>query len=152
MITPANWIPFITTANTTIRQAWSWLQTEYQQYTTTVPLGESTQFEDAWIGRMAKMRMWSGPRVYNEPAPQTYNFPKPRLAPAPGQRRVASGSGHTTTSVGGEEVSGAHHPGKGSSSSPPGHSACAGSQGRQLPLAPHAQALPAEAFKKGCRV
>lgn len=72
MITPANWIPFITQASTTIRTAWSWLPTQYEQYTTTVPLGKASQFEDAWIGRMAKMRLWSGVRVYNEPAPQTY--------------------------------------------------------------------------------
>jgi phage major head subunit gpT-like protein len=78
MITPSNWLPFIVTANTTIRQAWSWLKTEYEAYTTVVPLSDSSIYEDAWIGRMAKMRLWSGPRVYNEPAPQTYQVvPQP---------------------------------------------------------------------------
>ena len=72
MITPTNWLPFITTANTAIRQAWSWLPTEYQLYTTTVPLADRSVFEDGWIGRMPKMRLWSGPRVYQEPSPQTY--------------------------------------------------------------------------------
>jgi phage major head subunit gpT-like protein len=72
VITPANWLPFIVTANTTIRQAWSDIPIEYPLYTTTVPLGESSVFEDAWIGRMPKMRVWNGPRVYHEPSPQTY--------------------------------------------------------------------------------
>ena len=72
MITPSNWLPFITQANTSIRAAWSWLPVEYPLYTTTVPTG-TTVFEDAWIGRMPKMRVWSGPRLYNEPAAQTYS-------------------------------------------------------------------------------
>jgi phage major head subunit gpT-like protein len=83
-ITPSNWLPIITTANTMIREAWSWLPTEYEQYTTTVNIGSSgegpgkTVFEDAWIGRMPKMRLWSGPRLYQEPAPQTYTVvPEP---------------------------------------------------------------------------
>jgi len=72
MITPSNWLPIITQLNTTIRQAWSWLPTEYQLYTSTVPMGERSVYEDAWMGRMPKFRLWSGPRVYNGPAPQTY--------------------------------------------------------------------------------
>ena len=72
MITPSNWLPFITQANTTIRAAWSSLPIEYPLYTTTVPLTGRAVFEDGWMGRMPKMRLWSGPRVYNEPSPQTY--------------------------------------------------------------------------------
>ena len=74
-ITPSNWQPLIVQANTTIREAWSWIPTEYQLYTTTVTMGGEngrSQWEDAWMGRMPKMRLWSGPRVYNEPSPQTY--------------------------------------------------------------------------------
>lgn len=78
MITPTNWIPFITTASTAIRQAWSDVPNEYPLYTTTVPLAGRSIFEDGWIGRMPKMRLWSGPRVYQEPAPQTYTVvPEP---------------------------------------------------------------------------
>ena len=72
MITPTNWLPLITLANTTIREAWSSLPIEYPLYTTTINMGKAAQWEDAWIGRMAKYRLWSGPRLYNEPAPQTY--------------------------------------------------------------------------------
>jgi phage major head subunit gpT-like protein len=78
VITPANWLPLITIANTTIRNAWSSIPLVYPQFTTTVPMGEKTVFEDAWMGRMPKMRLWSGPRVYNEPAAQTYTVvPQP---------------------------------------------------------------------------
>jgi phage major head subunit gpT-like protein len=76
MITPTNWLPLITQANTSIREAWSWLPVEYPLYTTTVTMGGDkgrSIWEDAWIGRMPKMRLWSGPRVYNEPNPQTYS-------------------------------------------------------------------------------
>jgi phage major head subunit gpT-like protein len=77
MITPTNWVPFITQANTSIRQAWSSLPIDYPAYTTTVTTTESI-FEDGWIGRMPKVRLWSGPRVYNEAAPQTYQVvPEP---------------------------------------------------------------------------
>ena len=78
MITPTNWLPLIVQANTSIRQAWSWLPIEYPLYTTTVPMGNRSVFEDAWMGRMPKMRLWSGPRLYQEPAPQTYTVvPEP---------------------------------------------------------------------------
>jgi len=78
MITPANWLPFITQCNTTIRQAWSELPVEYPLYTTEVSMGKASIFEDAWIGKMPKMRLWSGPRVYNEPGAQTYQaVPQP---------------------------------------------------------------------------
>ena len=73
MITPTNWLPLITLANTTIRQAWSWLPIEYPLYTSTVTMGAASVWEDAWMGRMGKMRLWSGPRLYLEPAPQTYS-------------------------------------------------------------------------------
>ena len=70
-ISPANWLPIITQANTDIKAAWSEIPVEYTKVTTTVTTTKEL-YEDAWIGRMAKMRLWSGPRVYNEPAPQTY--------------------------------------------------------------------------------
>jgi phage major head subunit gpT-like protein len=75
---PANWRPLITQCNTTIRQAWSELKPEYPLYTTTVNMGERSIFEDAWIGRMPKMRLWSGPRVYHGPGALTYTVvPEP---------------------------------------------------------------------------
>lgn len=78
MITPTNWLPLITLANTSIREAWSSIPVEYQRNTTEVSMGNKTVYEDAWIGRMPKMRLWSGPRVYNEPGPQTYTVtPEP---------------------------------------------------------------------------
>lgn len=77
MITPTNWVPFITQADTSIRQAWSGLPVEHPKFTTTVTTTDKI-WEDGWIGRMPKMRLWSGPRVYNEPAPQTYQVvPQP---------------------------------------------------------------------------
>jgi phage major head subunit gpT-like protein len=78
VITPTNWLPLITLASTTIREAWSEIITNYQTFTTDVDMGEKSVYEDAWIGRMPKMRLWSGPRVYQEPAPQTYTaVPEP---------------------------------------------------------------------------
>lgn len=71
MITPSAFNVFITNASTTIREAYSSAPIEYPAYTTTVPT-ETTIFEDGWIGRMPKMRLWQGPRIVNEPAPQTY--------------------------------------------------------------------------------
>ena len=77
MITPTNWLPFIVQADTSIKQAWSSIAIDYPQYTTTVTTTKKV-FEDGWIGRMPKARLWSGPRVYNEPAPQTYSVvPQP---------------------------------------------------------------------------
>lgn len=70
-ITPAAFGVFITNANTSIREAYSSAPIEYPEYTTTVPT-DTTVFEDGWIGRMPKMRVWTGPRIVNEPAPQTY--------------------------------------------------------------------------------
>jgi len=77
MITPTNWVPFIVQADTSIRQAWSSLPVDYPQYTTTVTTTKKI-YEDGWIGRMPKVRLWSGDRVYNEAAPQTYQVvPQP---------------------------------------------------------------------------
>lgn len=75
---PSNWAPVITQVSTSIRQAWSAVPVEYPLYTTTVSMTDKEIFEDAWIGRMPKFRLWSGPRVYNSPGPQTY-----RVTPEP---------------------------------------------------------------------
>jgi phage major head subunit gpT-like protein len=69
--TPAQFQVFLLTANTMIRNAWSYAPTPYADYTTTVPT-ESETFEDGWIGRMPKMREWLGSRVVHSPGPQTY--------------------------------------------------------------------------------
>jgi phage major head subunit gpT-like protein len=71
MITPASFAVFVTNANTSIREAYSSAPIDYPLFTTTVPT-DTTVFEDGWIGRMPKMRVWNGPRIVNEPAPQTY--------------------------------------------------------------------------------
>lgn len=71
MIIPGNFNVFITNVSTMIREAYSSASIEYPMYTTTVPTN-STTWEDGWIGRMPKMRPWDGPRIVNEPAPQTY--------------------------------------------------------------------------------
>ena len=77
MITPTNWVPFIVQADTSIKQAWSALPVDYPQYTTTVSTTKKI-YEDGWIGRMPKVRLWSGDRIYNEAAPQTYQVvPEP---------------------------------------------------------------------------
>ena len=74
---PSNWLPVIAQVNTTIRQAWSSVPIEYPLYTTTVTTDKEV-YEDAWIGKMPKMRLWSGPRVYNEPGASTYSVtPEP---------------------------------------------------------------------------
>jgi len=75
---PSNWAPVITQVNTSIRQAWSSVPVEYPLWVTTVPMTDREVFEDAWIGRMPKFRLWSGPRVYHSPSPQTY-----RVTPEP---------------------------------------------------------------------
>lgn len=74
---PSNWAPVITQVSTSIRQAWSSVPVEYPLYTTEVN-SDKEVWEDAWIGRMPKFRLWSGSRVYNSPNPQTY-----RVKPEP---------------------------------------------------------------------
>ena len=76
-ITPTNWVPFIVQAETSIRQAWSSIENVYPMFTTTESTTKSI-WTDGWIGRMGKVRLWSGPRAYLEPAPQTYQVvPEP---------------------------------------------------------------------------
>lgn len=72
MIVPASFATFVTNASTMIRQAYSSAPIVYPEYTTTVPT-DTTVWLDGWIGRMNKMRVWTGPRIVNEPAPQTYS-------------------------------------------------------------------------------
>lgn len=70
-ITPANFQIFVTTGSTMVREAYSSAPVSYPEFTTTVPL-ETENYEDGWIGRMPVVREWVGPRIVNEPAPQTY--------------------------------------------------------------------------------
>jgi len=78
MITPANWQPFIIQADTSVREAWSAAPVEYAEYTTEKTLGKASIWTDGWIGRMPKARLWSGPRMYQTPNPQTYQVvPQP---------------------------------------------------------------------------
>lgn len=46
--------------------------THYQEFCTTVPMGEAGQLVMGWTGMIAKPRLWTGPRVVIEAAPQTY--------------------------------------------------------------------------------
>ncbi len=74
MIVPANFTTFVTNASVMIRAAYSSAPITYPEYTTTTPCDTSV-WTDGWIGRMGKMRVWTGPRIVKEPAPQTYSIP-----------------------------------------------------------------------------
>lgn len=70
-IIPSNFATFVTNASTMVRQAYSSAPISYPEYVTTIPTSTEV-YLDGWIGRMPKGREWIGPRVSNEPAPQTY--------------------------------------------------------------------------------
>ncbi len=71
MITPAAFSIFITTVNTMIGEAYSEQPVLYPEFTTVIPM-ESEFLTFGWTGMLGQMRVWDGPRVSNEPAPQTY--------------------------------------------------------------------------------
>lgn len=77
MITPAQLDRFLVTLNTSIGETYSSTPVRYPEFSSTVPC-ESEQMSFAWIGRLDKMRLWTGSRVTHEPAPQTYTVtPQP---------------------------------------------------------------------------
>jgi phage major head subunit gpT-like protein len=72
MIIPsANWTVFISNMNTMFGEAYSTTPIIHPEFVTTYPC-TSSQLVFAWTGMMPKFRPWVGPRVTNEPAPQTY--------------------------------------------------------------------------------
>lgn len=74
----SNWNLFISVADTMVREAWSSTPIKYPEFATTVGMGKASIWTDGWIGRMPKARLWSGPRLYQSPNPQTYQVvPQP---------------------------------------------------------------------------
>ena len=74
----SNWNVFVTIADTMVREAWSSTPIVYPGFTTTETMGKASIWTDGWIGRMPKARLWSGPRMYQSPNPQTYQVvPQP---------------------------------------------------------------------------
>ena len=71
MISPASFNIFKSTINTMVGQAYSTTPTHYQRFCTTLPSSSSQQVY-GWTGMLAKPRLWTGPRVTIEAAPQTY--------------------------------------------------------------------------------
>lgn len=71
MITPAAFSVFITNINTMVGEAYGTTPTQFQEFATTIPT-TTTVWEAGWTGMLDKMRVWSGPRVTHQPAPQTY--------------------------------------------------------------------------------
>ena len=52
--------------------AYSSTPTHIQEIATTVPMGEASQLVLYWTGMLPKPRLWTGPRVVHEAAPQSY--------------------------------------------------------------------------------
>lgn len=78
MITPQQFGPFITTVSTILGEAYSSAPSIAKQFATEIPLENASTWEAGWTGKLPKMRVWTGPRVAFEPAPQTYSVtPKP---------------------------------------------------------------------------
>lgn len=73
MISPSNFAIFVSTANTMIGQAYSVTANTYPRYCSTVPSGGQQNIY-AWTGMLPKPRVWEGPRVVHQPAPQTYTL------------------------------------------------------------------------------
>lgn len=74
MITPANFNILVSTVTNLIGAAWTkTVPTFYSKFCQAVPSG-STQEVYPWTGKLPKMRLWVGPRVTFQPAPQTYTL------------------------------------------------------------------------------
>ena len=72
MITPAQFNIFVSSVNTLIGAAYEdTVPVAYDKLCETVPSAGS-QNVYGWTGMLPKMRLWNGPRVVFEPAPQTY--------------------------------------------------------------------------------
>lgn len=72
MISPSQFSLFKSTVNTMVGQAYSSTPTRYKRFCTTDSMGSGSQRVYGWTGMLPKPRLWSGPRVVVEAAPQTY--------------------------------------------------------------------------------
>jgi phage major head subunit gpT-like protein len=71
--TPTNFALFISNINTSFGAVYAdTTDSIWPQYASEVPV-TGKQFVAGWTGMMPKMRVWYGPRVTNQPAPQTYS-------------------------------------------------------------------------------
>lgn len=73
MLTPAQFAFFTTATNTMLGSVYDSTPIISPQFASTVP-SDGDQNVYGWTGRTPKMRVWNGPRVVNEPAPQTYTL------------------------------------------------------------------------------
>lgn len=73
MISPAQFNLFKSTINTMAGAAYAETPTHYKRICTTVP-SSSAQNVYGWTGMLPKPRLWTGPRVVVEAAPQTYTL------------------------------------------------------------------------------
>lgn len=71
MITPAQFSLFRSTVNTMIGRAYSETPSHWERFADTIPC-DSAQLVLGWTGMLPKARLWTGARVVNEHAPQTY--------------------------------------------------------------------------------
>src|SRR5271166_4449941 len=73
MIIPSQYLPFITTIDTTIGQIYASLSSRmtHPEWTTKLSITGSV-WNAGWTGRMPKARPWFGSRVTHEAAAQTY--------------------------------------------------------------------------------
>lgn len=70
-VVPANLSLFFNDLNTQFWMAYGTAPVRAQRIATTIPVG-TEQWTAGWIGMLQKMREWIGPRLTNNPAPQTY--------------------------------------------------------------------------------
>lgn len=73
-LTTSNLRYFFTGLEQRFWMAYKTAPTWYQDVTTTYPVG-TEQWVSGWLGMLAKVREWTGPRIVREPAPQTYLVP-----------------------------------------------------------------------------
>jgi phage major head subunit gpT-like protein len=73
MISPAAFSLFKSAVNTMVGAAYQETPTLYQKIATVVPSGNA-QTVFGWTGMLPKPRLWTGPRVVHEAAPQTYTL------------------------------------------------------------------------------
>jgi phage major head subunit gpT-like protein len=73
MLTPAQFAFFTTATNTMLGAVYDSTPVLFQKFASTVP-SDGDQNVYGWTGRTPKPRAWYGPRVVNEPAPQTYTL------------------------------------------------------------------------------
>src|SRR5258707_909414 len=70
MLTPAQFAFFTTATNTMLGAVYDSTPVLYPRFSSTVP-SDGDQNVYGWTGRTPKPRAWYGPRVVNEPAPQS---------------------------------------------------------------------------------